>query len=155
MSRLTSQARSVSDALETRFSCRAFLDKPVPEDDIRYILQTALRAPSGGNLQPWHVWVVQGAQLAGFVDEIKGKMTDNPGGEGRNITFILPIWLIRITRAAAILVSVCMRRLGWRAKTNWAVWRRWPAISNFLARPAPCSSRLINPCRKGNGRIWV
>ena len=82
MSRLTSQARSVSDALETRFSCRAFLDKPVPEDDIRYILQTALRAPSGGNLQPWHVWVVQGAQLAGFVDEIKGKMTDNPGGEG-------------------------------------------------------------------------
>ena len=44
MSRLTSQAGSVSDALETRFSCRAFLDKPVPEDDIRYILQTALRA---------------------------------------------------------------------------------------------------------------
>ena len=82
MSRLTSQALSVSDALETRFSCRAFLDKPVPEDDIRYILQTALRAPSGGNLQPWHVWVVKGAQLASFVDEIKGKMTDNPGGEG-------------------------------------------------------------------------
>ena len=82
MSRLTNQARSVSDALETRFSCRAFLDKPVPEDDIRYILETALRAPSGGNLQPWHVWVVKGAQLAGFVDEIKEKMTDNPVGEG-------------------------------------------------------------------------
>ncbi|MAK12030.1 MAG: nitroreductase [Rhizobiales bacterium TMED83] len=82
MSRLTTEARSVSDALETRFSCRAFLDKPVPEDDIRYIVNKALRAPSGGNLQPWHAWVVQGPELAGFIGEIKEKMTENPGGEG-------------------------------------------------------------------------
>ena len=102
MSRLTSQAGSVSDALETRFSCRAFLDKPVPEDDIRYILQTALRAPPAAIFNPWHVWVVQGSQLAGFVDEIKEKMTDNPVAKARNITFILPIWLILITRRRSI-----------------------------------------------------
>ena len=82
MSRFTEQARSVSDALDTRFSCRAFKDTPVPEEDIRAILNTAMRAPSGGNLQPWHVWVAQGAPLADFVASIKEKMAETPGGEG-------------------------------------------------------------------------
>ena len=82
MSRLTTHAASVSDALETRFSCRAFLDKPVPEADLKALIGTAVRAPSGGNLQPWHMWAVQGEPLKNFVAEIQGKMADQPGGEG-------------------------------------------------------------------------
>jgi nitroreductase len=40
-------------AIRTRKSIRKFLDKPVPEDLIRQALQAAIRAPSGGNRQPW------------------------------------------------------------------------------------------------------
>ena len=45
----------VSEALQSRISCRAFLPTPVPEATVKSILTGASRAPSGGNLQPWHI----------------------------------------------------------------------------------------------------
>ncbi len=48
-------------AMTTRRSVRAFLkDKPVPQDLVERILNVAARAPSGTNVQPWHVTVVTG-----------------------------------------------------------------------------------------------
>jgi nitroreductase len=82
MSRLTTASPSVSDALETRFSCRAFLDKPVDPQLVRKIIETATRAPSGGNLQPWHVWVVSGEPLRQFSQDIFSRASENPAGEG-------------------------------------------------------------------------
>lgn len=73
---------NVSEALNTRLTVRAFLDKPVEARLIREILETAKRAPSGGNLQPWHVWVVAGDELARFKALIREKMSANPRGEG-------------------------------------------------------------------------
>ena len=55
----------VADAVAARFSARAFLDEPVETSQIRRILDRARRAPSGGNLQPWHVYVVCRAEVAG------------------------------------------------------------------------------------------
>jgi nitroreductase len=46
------------EAVATRFSCRSYLDKPVPESIVRAILECAVRAPSGGDLQPWSVDVL-------------------------------------------------------------------------------------------------
>ena len=48
----------VSQAVASRISCRKFLDKDVPRKTIENILEQAARAPSGGNLQPWHVNVL-------------------------------------------------------------------------------------------------
>ena len=55
---------NVQDAIATRRSVRDFLDTPVPGDVIRRVLAQALRAPSGGNLQPWHLHVVGGDRLS-------------------------------------------------------------------------------------------
>lgn len=82
MSRLTSSSANVSDAVTSRFSCRAYLDKPVSVDDVKYIVETAMRAPSGGNLQPWHVYVVQGEPRQQLIDQVAEKAMANPGGEG-------------------------------------------------------------------------
>ena len=90
MSRLTSSAGTVSEAVTSRFSCRAFLDKPVAEEDVRYIVDTAIRAPSGGNLQPWHVWVLQGEARDKLVAEIAEKGMSNPGGEGSEYNIYPP-----------------------------------------------------------------
>jgi len=54
-------AKTVDEALTTRRSLRAYLPDPVPEATVRHILEVAARAPSGTNMQPWHVWVVAGA----------------------------------------------------------------------------------------------
>lgn len=40
-----------------RASCRSFSDKPVPQEVLDLLLDAALQAASGGNLQPWSVIV--------------------------------------------------------------------------------------------------
>jgi nitroreductase len=52
---------AVDAAIESRRSLRAFLDTPVPRAEIERILAVAARAPSGTNMQPWHVQVLTGA----------------------------------------------------------------------------------------------
>ncbi len=54
---------NVSEALQTRRSCRAFKAKQVDRDMILTILNDALRAPSWGNTQPWEIWVAGGELL--------------------------------------------------------------------------------------------
>ena len=73
---------NVSEALQSRISCRAFLDKPVPQETIREILEKAKRSPSGGNLHPWHVYVLSGDKLQTFVSSVAEKVAQNPKGEG-------------------------------------------------------------------------
>jgi nitroreductase len=54
---------NVFEAVDTRISCRWFLDKPVDQKIIRELLACAARAASGGNLQPWRVYALTGATL--------------------------------------------------------------------------------------------
>lgn len=61
---MAAPAKTVSEALDTRLSVRDFLPTPVPGALIREVLAKASRAPSGGNVQPWHVDVLAGEQLA-------------------------------------------------------------------------------------------
>jgi nitroreductase len=71
VSAAVADAASVDTAIETRFSCRAFLrDKPVPRETIEHILKVARRAPSGTNTQPWKVYVLQGASRDGLVEKV-------------------------------------------------------------------------------------
>ena len=72
---------NVSDAIATRTSCRAYLPESVPEATVRAILDAARRSPSGGNLQPWHVYVLTGATLAEFLGVIRAKLPQSPRGE--------------------------------------------------------------------------
>jgi nitroreductase len=53
----------VVDAVQTRSSIRAFLDTPVDDQVLRDLLVDAARAPSGGNLQPWRIYVVNGESM--------------------------------------------------------------------------------------------
>lgn len=54
----------VTEAVASRRSIRAFLDTPVDRDVLRRALETAQRAPSGGNVQPWNAVVLTGEPLA-------------------------------------------------------------------------------------------
>jgi nitroreductase len=50
----------VSEAIASRKSVRAFRPDPVSRETVEKILALAARAPSGGNLQPWKVYVLMG-----------------------------------------------------------------------------------------------
>jgi len=59
----------LQDAVRNRRSIRQFLNKSVPPDLIRDIINDALWSPSWGNTQPWELVVVSGGKL----DEFKKK----------------------------------------------------------------------------------
>jgi nitroreductase len=73
---------SVSEAVDTRMSARAFTDQPVDAALVRRILQTAARSPSGGNIQPWNLVVLGGDELARFKALVAEKLRDDPRLEG-------------------------------------------------------------------------
>ncbi|MFZ1399646.1 MAG: nitroreductase family protein [Candidatus Promineifilaceae bacterium] len=52
------RAADFFNLMQQRHSTRDFADKPVPLDVIMKCLETAGRAPSGANQQPWHFVVV-------------------------------------------------------------------------------------------------
>lgn len=66
----------VDEAITSRRSVRAFLPKPVPREEIEKILEVAARAPSGTNIQPWHVHVLTGASLSTLSDKILAAHND-------------------------------------------------------------------------------
>ncbi len=47
---------------------REFLKKPVPNKLISQLLQKASRSPSGGNLQPWKVYVINNDSMDKFLE---------------------------------------------------------------------------------------
>lgn len=80
------------EVIKTRRSIRGYLDKPVPKELIREILEIAMRAPTSLNTQPWNFYVVTGEvldriregnverNLAGVPDSREFRM--GPGYEG-------------------------------------------------------------------------
>lgn len=71
----------VFEAVDSRKSCRAFLDKPVDGATVRELIARATRAASGGNLQPWSVYAFTGAPLAELVRTVQAAIeTIDPRG---------------------------------------------------------------------------
>lgn len=62
----------VIDAIESRFTCRAFTSEPVDGDMILAIMEAALKAPSWGNTQPWEIFVASGRSA----DRLREAYTD-------------------------------------------------------------------------------
>ncbi|ODT00061.1 MAG: nitroreductase [Erythrobacter sp. SCN 62-14] len=71
------KAATVTQAVTTRRSVREFLDKPVPYDVIRRVMDTARWSPSGCNYQPWQAAILTGKALADF----RALIADKPMGQ--------------------------------------------------------------------------
>ncbi|HJQ15894.1 MAG TPA: nitroreductase [Allosphingosinicella sp.] len=72
----------IAEAIASRRSVRGFLDREVDQTLLEKLLIQAARAPSGGNLQPWHIHVVLGSRLAELKRIMKGRVAESPLGEG-------------------------------------------------------------------------
>lgn len=71
----------VTEAVLTRFTCRAFLPDPVPRADIEAILTLGARAPSSGNFQAWRVWALAGQPLQNLQATVKRKLSEGEFAE--------------------------------------------------------------------------
>ncbi len=77
---LWKQNMKVSEAIASRRSVRAFLDKGVDSMLVKDIITRAARAATGGNLQPWHIDLVHGASMA-RLKSIMAEKTENRAKE--------------------------------------------------------------------------
>ena len=68
----------VTQAVLTRRSVRAYLDRPVDLAVIRRVLEKAQWSPSGCNLQPWEASVLTGQPLADLRDLLAGRAFQEP-----------------------------------------------------------------------------
>lgn len=69
---------NVTDAVNRRRSVRAFLPDPVSDDTLRDLLTAASRSPSGGNVQPWRIYVVNGDSMVRFREFISERQPGAP-----------------------------------------------------------------------------
>jgi len=65
---------STSETLARRRSVRAFTDRPVDRALLARIFESAQRAPSGGNLQPWQATVVTGKRWQAVQDAVAARI---------------------------------------------------------------------------------
>jgi nitroreductase len=72
---------TVDEALRQRISIRAFKPDPVPQELVREVLEVARWSPSGGNVQPWSVIAVAGAERDAVVQLAQATLAANPRGE--------------------------------------------------------------------------
>ncbi|HEY5722289.1 MAG TPA: nitroreductase [Allosphingosinicella sp.] len=77
---------TVTEAVLTRRSTRAFLPVPIAGGLIEEILALAARAPSGGNLQPWRVDAVAGEALDEIRRLARESLATDPKGEPMELT---------------------------------------------------------------------
>ncbi len=103
---------------QSRRSIRGFTGEDVPQEDVWKLLGAARSAPSGGNCQPWHFYVVRD----------KAVQADIAKAAGRNEAFLL---------TAPVLFVVCVEpsrseRYGERGKTLYCIQDTAAAIQNIL-----------------------
>jgi len=71
----------VTTAVLQRKSVRAFLADPVSDETIAELLTKAARAPSGGNVQPWRIFVVNGDAMTRFLAHISSRKIESSAYE--------------------------------------------------------------------------
>ncbi|WP_425570596.1 nitroreductase [Pseudonocardia adelaidensis] len=84
---------------------RAFTGEPVPREALQRVLSAARRAPSGANLQPWRVYVVDGAQLTELKRRTRARAAAGDPGDAREYEMyppdLAPPYCARRSTAAA------------------------------------------------------
>ena len=126
----------IFEAVSSRYSCRAFLPKPVPEKTVRDIVERAARAPSAGNLQPWRIYAVAGKRRRGTEGAACGRAWRPNCRKARasNTRSIRARCRTLIARAASRSANCCISRSACRARTSRRGTGNMPAIMNSSAR---------------------
>jgi len=127
----------VSEAVATRYSCRAFLGTPIPERIIRGIVEHAARAPSAGNMQPWRVYAIAGKRVEELKRLLAPRMaTELPRGEGADYT-IYPVPLSEPYKTRRYVVGEALySSIGVSREDKSGRYRQFARNYQFFGAPA-------------------
>ena len=139
------EANSVIMNIKTRRSIRDYLNKPVPEEVIRRIIDAGRYAPSGFNLQPWRFAVVENREM---LDKLS--------------TFARPVLLKKLAGRTDALAVSYVERLEDR---NYNIFFNAPVLLLVLGKKnnplsdydcTLCAGNIIHAAHSlGIGSCWV
>ncbi|GGD05113.1 nitroreductase [Pyruvatibacter mobilis] len=128
----------VDDAIRERRSIRAFKSDPVPRALLEDLLEIASRAPSGTNVQPWHVHVVMDAARDRLVDRVMAHREAHRAGGAPDASSEYPRATKRkepYVRRMRTLGKEMYGLLGIPKGDQEASWRQWGRNYEFFSAP--------------------
>lgn len=82
----------IHQAIRSRKSIRAFRTDPVPLEIVKRILEIALRAPSGTNMQPWHVYACTGKVRDAISKDVLALMKAGKAAKYEDYDYYPSVW---------------------------------------------------------------
>jgi len=121
----------VFEAIKRRRSCRAFQPDQLDEKQVAQLLNAAIWAPSAGNVQPWHFYVVRDSYL-------KNKLAEAALGQ-------------KFIAQAPVAIVVCADVQ--RARASYQA--RGAELYCLQDTAAACQNMLLQATEMGLGSCWV
>ena len=144
---------TVTGAIRQRISIRRFLPTPVTESQVRELLDIARFSPSGGNLQPWKVIAVAGAEREAVITLARNAFAGDGirSEEGSDLTYPANLWEPYRSRRYQVGEDM-YARLGIPRENRAG--RLAHVARNFEFFGAPVGLFFIIDCRMGRGQ-WA
>ena len=96
-------SKTVTDAVLSRRSVRAFEDRAVPLDVLRRVMDTARWSPSGCNFQPWEATILTGEPLKALQAKMATSAPQQPEEYAVTPAGITPTYLARLHELGAAM----------------------------------------------------
>ena len=144
----------VYEAVSSRRAVRGFTNQPVPREVLERVLSAAAWAPSGSDLQPWHIYVVTGAPLARLKKIATERVAAGVPWDEREYVMYPPALKSPYAERRSAFGKERYSALG-IAREDWEA-RQRAAIANWdcFGAPAPCSATSTATWACPNGQIW-
>lgn len=96
-----SKSTTVTEAVMSRRSIRAFSGKPVPLEILQQVMETARWTPSGCNFQPWEGAILTGEPLRQLQEKMKVTPPQDPKEYSWSDPEVIPECLARLQQVGA------------------------------------------------------
>lgn len=144
----------------TRRSIRHFIQKEVPEEDIRGIIEAAMWAPSEHNEQPWRFIVIRGEERKNLVRALKAGIqknrTDATGIFGTGYEKYIPaaIYTARILEQAPVIIFVINSK-GKDYCSEFSVAEHLMELTDIESISAAIQNMCLEATARGIGSLWT
>ncbi|MGV0744334.1 nitroreductase [Mycolicibacterium sp. XJ870] len=148
----------VYEAVTTRRAVRGFTDRPVPAEVLQRVLSAAASAPSGSNIQPWHIYVVTGAPLAELKKRAVERVADGVAWDEREYEMYPPAMPSPYRERRAAFGKERYSALG-IVREDWEA-RQRAAIANWDCFGAPAAlfcylHRSLGPAQWADAGMYL
>jgi nitroreductase len=146
---------NTNEAIYQRRSIRKFINKEIPEDIMRKILNAGIESPSAKNRQPWkYIVITNRSKKAMLTIMEKGIQEEqNANKETKRKTVSSAVNTLQAMREAAITVFVVNTDNRFTLETD--IEEKFYEIANIQSIGASIENMLLEATELGIGSLWI